>query len=101
MSINAKDVKHIAKLARIELTEGEVEKFEKDLDGILDFVNQLSEVDTSGILPLAGGLKEGLLITLEDGSREDEEIAPFGSPAELVDAAPKKDKGWIEVPSVF
>jgi len=101
MSITKKDVEHIAHLARIELTEDEIKKFEKDLGGILDFVDQLSEVDASGTLPLAGGLFEGSLVTLEDEAREDKEVTPLGSPAELLDAAPKKEGGWVEVKSVF
>lgn len=101
MSISSKDVEHIARLARIELTEAELQKFEKELGAILDFVAQLKKVDTSNILPLAGGLLEGALALLENETRQDEEIAPLGNPAELVNAAPKKEEGWIEVKAVF
>ena len=44
-------VKHIAKLARLTLSDGEVEKFTKDLGAILDYVDILSEVDTEGVEP--------------------------------------------------
>lgn len=100
--ITKKDVEHIGHLARIELTGEEVEKLKKDLDGILDFVNQLGEIDTSAVLPLAGGLSDGLLVSLEDETRKDDgEGMPLGSPAELVGAAPKKEKEWVEVKAVF
>lgn len=100
--ITKKDVEHIGHLARIELAGEEVERLEKDLSGILDFVNQLGELDTSAVLPLAGGLSDGLLVSFEDETRKDDERElPLGRPAELVDAAPKREKEWVEVKSVF
>ena len=43
------EVLHIAKLARIELKDAEVEKFQKDLSAILDYVDVLKSVDTTGL----------------------------------------------------
>jgi len=43
--INKDDVKHIAKLARLGIAEGEIDKFQKDLAAILDFIEKLKEVD--------------------------------------------------------
>ena len=99
--ITKKDIEHIARLARIELAGGEEGKLERDLASILDFVNQLNKVDTQAVSPLAGGLSEGAPASLEDETRIDEEKLPLGNPAELVNAAPKKENGWIEVKSVF
>ncbi len=47
------DVKHIAKLARLGLTNEEEKKFEKELSAILDFVAKLNEIDTEHIEPTA------------------------------------------------
>ncbi len=47
--ISKKQVEHIAKLARIELTEQEKEKFTKELSSVLDYVEQLKKVDTKKI----------------------------------------------------
>lgn len=47
------DVRHIADLARIELSAAEVERFQAELDDILGYVAQLSELDTAGIEPMA------------------------------------------------
>jgi aspartyl-tRNA(Asn)/glutamyl-tRNA(Gln) amidotransferase subunit C len=46
-------VRHIAKLARLELSEEEVEKFSKELTSILQYVDMLKEVDTTGVEPTA------------------------------------------------
>ncbi len=53
MSLNADQVRHIAKLARLTLTEEEIAKFTKDLGGIFTLIEQLSEVDTSAVAATA------------------------------------------------
>lgn len=47
--LTSEEVIKIAKLARIALTDEEVEKFQKDLSAVLDFVDELKKVDTSGV----------------------------------------------------
>lgn len=47
--IDEKQVKHIAKLARLELTEDEVKKFSVQISDILQYAEQLSQVDTDGV----------------------------------------------------
>ena len=99
--ITKKDVEHIARLSRIELDGHDEDKLEKDLAGILDFVNKLNEVDTAGVEPLAGGLAKRAPADLDGPTRKDEAAPPLGTPAELVNAAPKKEDGWIEAEAVF
>ena len=53
MSISTKDVDHIAKLARLGLSEPEKKKYSKDLSGILDYMEKLNEVDTKNVDPTA------------------------------------------------
>ena len=53
MKLDLEQVEHIAFLARLELTTEEKEKFAKELTMILDYVDQLSEVDTEGFEPIA------------------------------------------------
>lgn len=50
--INKETVDHIAKLARIKLTEKEEEKFADDLSSILDYIDKLNEVDTKNVKPI-------------------------------------------------
>jgi aspartyl-tRNA(Asn)/glutamyl-tRNA(Gln) amidotransferase subunit C len=58
MKLSNKEIKHIAELSRLELSAAEEEKFGGQLSSILDYVETLSEADTSGVLPTAfvGGL---------------------------------------------
>jgi aspartyl-tRNA(Asn)/glutamyl-tRNA(Gln) amidotransferase subunit C len=53
MALTDKDVKKIAKLARIRLSEGEVAHYAGEINGILTWIEQLQEVNTDGVAPLA------------------------------------------------
>lgn len=104
MPITKKEVEHIAKLARVELTDTEVAKYEKELSAVLGFVDKLSEVDTENIAPLTGGtdlvnvMREDVRTAAnsETNSREQLELA-----AELVKAAPEYEGGFVKVKKVF
>lgn len=96
--IGRKDVEHIARLARIALTEAEKEKLEKDLSGILEFVAKLNELDVSEVEPMTGGT------TLKNAMRDDaDEVALPGcaSPSLLVEVSPTNKNGYVGVKSVF
>jgi len=51
--LSRQQIEHIAKLARLELSEEELEKYGKQLSAVLDYVNQLSEVKVAGVEPTA------------------------------------------------
>ncbi len=53
MSLTEKEVKHVAKLARIRLTDAELPHYAREINGILKWIEQLAEVKTEGIAPLA------------------------------------------------
>jgi len=53
MKLKAEDIKHIANLARLELTKTEKKKYGEQLSAVLDYVGQLQEVDVSNIEPTA------------------------------------------------
>ncbi len=53
MSLSKTQIEHIAKLARLELTEDELKKYGGQLSAVLDYINQLSEVETEGVEPTA------------------------------------------------
>ena len=64
--ISKEQVKHVAKLTRLKLTEKEINKYQKELGKILDYVGQLQEINTKDISPCSGG------IDLKNVFREDE-----------------------------
>lgn len=90
-------VEHIARLARVHLTESEKEKFGKDLSAIIAFVEKLNELDTAAIAPLAGGTD------LVNVMRPDAAAAGVGglSGQSLLDQAPKTRNGFLETKAVF
>ncbi len=53
MQLNKEQIQHIAKLARLELTEEELEKYGDQLSNILNYIDQLQEVDVAGVEPTA------------------------------------------------
>lgn len=64
--ISRKEVQHIAKLARLGLTEKEVDKFRKELSGILDYMAKLKEIEVAKVKPTSHPLK------VENRTRRDE-----------------------------
>lgn len=97
MPISKKDVKYIAGLARIELTEQEEEKFEKELSSILGFIDKLNEVETKNTEPMAGGGE--LLNKTRGDSLLDDSLE--GKSAELIKQVPEKKENWVKVKQVF
>lgn len=83
--ITKQEVKHIAKLARLGLTEKEIEKFQKDLSTILDYIEKLKEVNIEGIEPTSHS------VLLENVTRKDE-VLKFNK--KLID-------GYLKVKKVF
>jgi len=53
--ITKQEVKYIAELARLKLSEKDLKKYQKDLGNILDYVKQLQELKTKDIIPCSGG----------------------------------------------
>lgn len=93
--ISKKEVSHIAKLARIDLSDKEIGKFQKELSKILDYFDLLKEVDTSNVEPAFHSVKDGLM-------RKDKEKPESAELMDnLVKAAPEKTKRHIKVKSVF
>lgn len=94
--IAKKEVEHIAKLARLELTEKEKKKFQKQLGEILDFVKKLQKLKTKGIEPIAQ------ITGLENIFREDvEKKEPEMKTKKLIDQAPMKEGNFVKTKGVF
>jgi aspartyl-tRNA(Asn)/glutamyl-tRNA(Gln) amidotransferase subunit C len=91
--ISIKDVEHVAKLARLELTEEEKTKYAKQLGDILENFNQLKELDTTGVEPMFHALP------ITNVMREDEIVTPPGSKVLLANA-PAEENGYFRVPKI-
>jgi len=93
--MNKKELRHLAELARIELTEGETEKLLADLSDILRHFEELQAVDTSAVAAMTGG-------TMLENALRDDEAALLRLPGErAIEAFPDTRDGFLEVPPVF
>jgi aspartyl-tRNA(Asn)/glutamyl-tRNA(Gln) amidotransferase subunit C len=92
------DVRQVAKLAHLEITEEEVGLYTPQLAEIVKYVEQLNELDTEDIEPMLGGLTaEGELTAT---IREDSVIDSLGQKTAL-DQAPSSVAGHFQVPKVL
>ena len=85
MSLSREQVQHIARLARVGLSEEDVEHFSEQLSEILDYFERLSQVDTDGVPPTAHTL------SLHNIMREDDEPAPSLGSEAVLENAPMRD----------
>jgi aspartyl-tRNA(Asn)/glutamyl-tRNA(Gln) amidotransferase subunit C len=93
MDVTKDTINHLALLARLNLDEQEKEELTDDLRHILDFVDQLQEVDTDGIAPL-------IFLTHDNGDRSDTAVNELSNQEALLNAPEKKD-GFFVVPKVI
>src|SRR5919205_3707027 len=92
--ISTEQVKHVANLARLAITEEEVEKFTKQLDKIITFAEQLNELDTENVKPTYH------VLDMKNVLRED--VPQKGLPREeVLKNAPEHENGQIRVPSIL
>jgi len=91
--ITIKDVEHVAKLARLELTEEEKELYTKQLGDVLKYVDQMNEVDTSNVKPMTQ------VIDFVNVMREDE-VRYDVSKKDLMANAPEEENGFFKVPKI-
>jgi len=94
MTVSPEQVRHIAKLARIAMTDDELERLVPELNNILGWVEQLGEVDTDGVEPLATVIDQKLRLrddVVTDGNIRDKILAN----------APEAQHGFFAVPKVI
>lgn len=92
------DVRHVAKLAHLEITDAEVELYTPQMASIVEYVEQLNDLDTDSIEPMTGGLTEAGEATFT--LREDEPGNPLGQHSAL-SQAPSSESGHFRVPKVL
>jgi len=96
--ISKKEVKHMAKLARLDLTEKETVKFQKELYSILDYVSKLNEIDAeiAGVSRTDYTFSDESVVRQDRARKKDKEYA-----AGLLKLAPKTEKGYLKVKSIL
>jgi aspartyl-tRNA(Asn)/glutamyl-tRNA(Gln) amidotransferase subunit C len=94
MSLTRQEVDHIAELARLELSEEELNRFREQLSAILDYAARLQDLDTSGIPPTSSVLPARSVL------REDEP-RPGLSLQDLLMNAPESQDNQFRVPPVL
>lgn len=90
--ITEKDVRHVAKLSKLEFTDEEIENFVKDMDSIVEYVNTLEKVDTSNVK------EDDVKIKLSELRKDEVKNSLLQHDAIL--NAPKKQNGGFSVPQV-
>jgi aspartyl-tRNA(Asn)/glutamyl-tRNA(Gln) amidotransferase subunit C len=93
MAIDAATVRKVAKLARIAEPEEKLEPLAKELSGILNWIEQLNEVDTNGVEPMTTAVHARLPM------REDV-VTEGGDPERVLANAPKRAGNFFVVPKV-
>lgn len=91
--ITKKEVEHVAKLARLELSEEEKQKYTEQLSDILDYFNQLNEVNTENIEPMVH------VLPVRNVMREDS-VELASNKQEILKNAPVEENGYFKVPKI-
>ena len=94
MSITKDDVAKVANLARLDLSSAEQEEFVPQLNAILDYFEQLQELDTENVEPTTRA------IDVQNVTREDE-LKPYAEIESLLDSAPQREEDFFRVPRIM
>jgi len=93
-NISTSDIQHLAGLSSLALADDEVDGLRQDLENIIGYIEQLGELDTSGVEPTYQ------VTGLENVWREDE-VQPGISRDELLELAPEKQNNQVKVPQIL
>ena len=94
MSVDAHTVRHIAKLARIAVSDQEVAALAPELSNILGWIEQLQEVDVTGVEPMTAVIPNALRL-------RDDEVTDGGIREAVLANAPAAEQGFFAVPKVI
>jgi len=94
MPISLEDVEYVAGLAKLELSAEEKIKFQKELDKVIKYIDQLNELDTKNVPVMSH------VIPIQNVLREDK-VLPSLSREKALANAPKRKDGFFKVPKVI
>ena len=97
MKLTEKEVRYVADLANLRFSDEEVRKFARELDGILEHMDKLNELDTTDVEPMAQ-----VLYSADETAtlRPDRELPTLGNELALANS-PQKSSGYFKVPRVI
>ena len=93
-TISTSDIQHLASLSSLALTDDEVDGLRQDLENIIGYIEQLGELDTSGVEPT-------YQVTGLENVWRDDEVQSGISRDELLNLAPEKQNHQVKVPQVL
>lgn len=101
-AVSVEEVRRVAELANLELTADEEPRMQHDLNAILDYIAQLSEVDTTGVEPMAQvGAMLGVSTDFDGGALRADAVRPSIDRRAVMAAAPESDGRFFKVPKVI
>lgn len=94
MAITRDEVLHVARLARLALSEEEADRLKDQLGGILEYIRQLDALDTGGIVPTSHAVEMGTPFRYDL-------VRPFGEKEALLANAPDREGDFFRVPRIL
>ena len=98
MKITRDDVVRVAELAYLDLSEDELEKYQRQIDEILDYIGKLNELDTSGVEPMAQVLADD---QAADATMREDLVVPSAVAEDVLRQAPDPEPPYFRVPKVI
>ena len=94
MALDQETVRRVAALARIKVQEENLQRLAGELNNILGWIDQLSEVDTDGVEPMTS-------VVYTVASQREDQITEGGAPEKILRNAPQSDGSYYIVPKVI
>lgn len=94
--ISKKDVQNIAKLARLSLSEKEIEKYQEEISEILDYIEKLKEVNVENVKAMSHPIEVENVLRNDKEKREDSERIK-----KLLDLMPETKNGYLKTKPIF
>jgi len=94
MAITREEVLHVARLARLSVSETEVDRLQDQLANILDYIRQLDTLDTREVVPTSHAVEMGTPF-------RDDSVRPFGDKEAILSNAPDRQDDFFRVPRII
>lgn len=94
MAITREEVLHVARLARLALSESDAERLREELGNILDYIRQLDSLDTTNVVPTSHAVEMSTPF-------RDDSVHPFGDKESILANAPDRFEDYFRVPRII